>query len=51
MGPLYTSQMTEGQLRKNDTVVDNAHGYGFPLRRISRLMQSFDYYPGLVTSA
>jgi hypothetical protein len=51
MGPLYTSQMAEGQLRKNGIAFGNPHGYGFPLRRISRLMLSFANHTGLAISA
>jgi len=50
MGPLYNSQMAEGQLRKTGIALRSLHGYGFPLRRISRLMQSLDDYPGLIRS-
>jgi len=51
MGPLYTSQMAEGQLRMTGIALRIPHGYGFPLPRISRLMQTLDDYPGLITSA
>jgi len=40
MGPLYTSQRTEGQLRKIGITPGWRDWYRFSLHRISRLMQS-----------
>ena len=46
MGPLYTSQRTEGQLRENGITLHQDVCYGFSLCRFSRLMQSFADIPG-----